>query len=244
MSKQNILKKLYEDIGSPSAYSSANKLLKYAKLLDSNITKQDVNTFLKSQEGFTRHGLVPRTFMHRPIKIPSAGHTLGSDLIDMGNRLRDDNRGYRYILVLIDCFSRKIRLVPLTDKKNKTTASAIEDFLSETNHKYSYFFSDLGSEYKGRYTTALFKKYNLKQYSVYNSRTKCSIAERSIRSIKGKIYRHFTQQQTNNYIDILDDLEKGYNQTQHRGLCNETPNTVDTMLDKAEIEKQRLCQMT
>ena len=243
MSKQNILKKLYEDIGSPSAYSSANKLLKYAKLLDSNITKQDVNTFLKSQEGFTRHGLVPRTFMHRPIKIPAPGHTLGSDLIDMGNRLRDDNRGYRYILVLIDCFSRRIRLVPLTDKKNKTTASAIEDFLSETNHKYSYFLSDLGSEYKGRYTTALFKKYNLKQYSVYNSRTKCSIAERSIRSIKGKIYRHFTQQQTNNYIDILAALEKGYNQTQHRGLCNDTPNTVDGLIDKAKIKKQQSCQI-
>ena len=199
MEKQDILKRLYEDIASPAGYSSAINLLKYAKAQDSNISKQDVNSFLKGQEGFTRHGLVLRTFMHRPIKIPSAGHTLGSDLIDMGNRLRDDNRGYRYILVLIDCFSRKIRLVPLRDKRNRKTASAIEYFLSQTKHEYSYFFSDLGSEYKGRYTTALFKNYNLKQYSVYNSRTKCSLAERSIRSLKGKIYRHFTQQQTNIY---------------------------------------------
>ena len=92
----------------------------------------------------------------------------------------------------------------------------------------------MGSEYKGKYTTALFKKYDIKQYSVYNSRTKCSIAERAIRTVKGKIYRHFTQQQTNNYIDILADLQKGYNLSQHRGLCNNTPNIVDAMLDKNE----------
>ena len=61
--------------------------------------------------------------------------------------------------------------------------------------------------------------------------------------IKGKIYRNFTQQQSNNYTDILADLQKGYNLSQHRGLCNNTPNAVDEMIDKNEIEKQRNCQM-
>merc|ERR1712240_611851 len=102
----------------------------------------------------------------------------------MGDQLKKDNRGYRYILVLIDIFSRKVYLAPLKNKRNKTTADAMNKFLSQTKHKYSLFFSDLGSEYRGKYTTALFDKYDIKQYSVFNSKTICSIAERAIRTLK------------------------------------------------------------
>ena len=116
MAKYDILRKLYENLATPTGYSKPSNLLKYAKKEDADIMKQDVKSFLKKQEGFTRHGTVPRSFMHRPIKISSAGNTLGSDLIDMGNQLREDNSGYRYILVLIDCFSRKLDLLPLRKK--------------------------------------------------------------------------------------------------------------------------------
>lgn len=243
MGKENILKTLYENISSPAGYSGATNLLKYGQAKKSTITKQDVDAFLKKQDGFTRHGFIPKSFMRRPIKVPCPGHILGSDLIDMGDKLKKHNKGYRYILVLIDCFSRKVYLAPLKNKRNQTTAKAIEQFLSQTKHRYSLFFSDLGSEYKGRFTSALFEKYNIKQYSVHNTRTKCSLAERVIKSLKGKIFRRFTQLRTNDYITILPDLQNTYNSSQHRGLCNLTPNLVDNMTDKTDIEQQRKCQM-
>ena len=51
-------------------------------------------------------------------------------------------------------------------------------------------------------------------YSTYNE-GKSVVAERFIRTLKSKIYKHMTSISKNVYIDKLDDIVNEYNNTYH-----------------------------
>ena len=52
-------------------------------------------------------------------------------------------------------------------------------------------------------------------YSIHNE-GKSVVAERYIRTLKNKIYKHMTSISKNLYIDKLDDIVDEYNNTYHR----------------------------
>ena len=54
-------------------------------------------------------------------------------------------------------------------------------------------------------------------YSTYNER-KSVVAERFIRTLKNKIYKHMTASSKNVYFDVLDDLVDEYNNTYHKTI--------------------------
>ena len=134
--KFDVLYKAYHDLTDPGAYSSISKLFNTVKHIQ-NITKTDVRNFLKNMLGYTRHGPIRRRFIRRPIICSLPGHILGADLADFSN-LKKYNRGYRYILFLIDMFSRKLDVFPIKDKKNSTVANVNAFFFQ--NYKTQIFF--------------------------------------------------------------------------------------------------------
>ena len=52
-------------------------------------------------------------------------------------------------------------------------------------------------------------------YSTYNER-KSVVAERFIRTLKNKVFKHMTATSKNVYSDVLDDIVDKYNYTVHR----------------------------
>ena len=54
-------------------------------------------------------------------------------------------------------------------------------------------------------------------YSTYNE-GKSVAAERFIRTLKNKIFKHMTTVSKNIYVDMLDDIVNKYNNTVHRTL--------------------------
>ena len=65
---------------------------------------------------------------------------------------------------------------------------------------------------------------------------KADIAERFIRTLKGKLFRYSTYQNTKKYMHILPDIIKRYNLTQHCG--NHTPTEIHHLTDPEEIQLQ------
>ena len=59
------------------------------------------------------------------------------------------------------------------------------------------------------------EKNDIEIYSTHNE-GKSVVAERFIRTIKNKIYKHMTSISKNVYIDKLDDIVNEYNNTKHR----------------------------
>lgn len=83
MDKNEYLKNIYENLDHAASYSGKDKLFKYARKERTDISRKDVDRFLRNQQAYQYHGVVPRRFMRRPIKVSSPGSILGSDICDL-----------------------------------------------------------------------------------------------------------------------------------------------------------------
>ena len=137
----------------------------------------------------------------------------GADLADM-QLLSRYNKVIRFLLCVIDIFSKYAWVVPLKDKKGVSIVTAFQSILKQSNRKRNKIWLDKGSEFYN----ASFKKWlrdnDIVMYSTNNER-KSVVAERFIRTLKSKIYKHMTSISKNVYIDKLDDRVNEYNSTYH-----------------------------
>ena len=137
----------------------------------------------------------------------------GADLADM-QLLSRYNKGIRFLLCVIDIFSKYAWVVPLKDKKGVSIVTAFQSILKQSNRKPNKIWIDKDSEFYN----ASFKKWlqdnDIVMYSTHNE-GKSVVAERSIRTLKSKIYKHMTSISKNVYIDKLDDIVDEYNNTYH-----------------------------
>ena len=237
MSKTDILNKVYKDPSNPGGFSSERKLLQNARLLRKDISLADVKEFLSRQISFTRHGNVPKRFIKRRVFVREGpGFLLSADLADMTLDLKAHNDRVRFLFFLIDCYSRKLWVFPLENKKGTTIANTLDEFFKSNKYRYSLLWVDSGTEWYNKPTLDICNKHGVKIYSAYNRRQKACFPERAIRSIKNKLYKIMTDRNTNRYIDFLQDVIDSYNNSQHRGILCRYPNEVHNMTDKKEIE--------
>ena len=124
------------------------------------------------------------------------------------------NKGIRFLLCVIDIFSKYAWVVPLKDKKGISIVKAFQSILKQSNRKPNKIWVDKGSEFYN----ASFKKWLQDNDIVMNSthnEGKSVVAERFIRTLKSKIYKCMTSISKNVYIDKLDDIVDEYNNTYH-----------------------------
>lgn len=120
--------------------------------------------------------------------------------------------------MIIDCFSKFIFLEPL---KRKTTEAIIEGFktvFKRTIRRPESLRTDKGGEYDSRKFRKFMKENDIKFSTTQNPDIKCSIAERSIRTIKSKIFKYLAYKKTYRYIDVLQDIVTSYNNSYHRTI--------------------------
>ena len=203
------------------------------------ITKNDVINFLKDQKSYTLHKLTRNKFVRRRIVAPKPGIIASADLADMSSLSRYNN-GYKYILVFIDVFSRLAQAVPLKTKDANTVYEGLKKILNSTYfNNLKRLNTDEGKEFYNQKVNKLLTAKGITLYSVSSREIKASIAERFIRTMKGKLYRYMTHQNTKKYVDVIPDVIHSYNNTQHRGLGGKhTPNEIHQLKDEHEIRKQ------
>ena len=124
------------------------------------------------------------------------------------------NKGIRFLLCVIDIFSKYASVVPLKDTKSMIKVKAFQSILKQSNRKPNKIWVDKGSESYN----ASFKKWlqdnDIVMYSTHIE-GKSVVAERFIRTLKSKIYKYITSISKNVYIDRLDDIVNEYNNTYH-----------------------------
>ena len=207
---QKQLESIYFSPKQGASFTSRNKLIKEVK--SKKIKNKEVKDWLQKQNAYTLHRPVVRKFKRSKIITNGLNDLFEADLMDMSN-ISEENDDITFILVLIDAFSRKLWLKPLKSKHAKTVLKAFREVLEESG-KPNRIRTDLGTEFKNKFLKDFFKKEGINHYFVMNE-TKAAMAERVIRTIKKKMYRYFTHNETWRYIDILDDLVNSYNNTFH-----------------------------
>ena len=98
------------------------------------------------------------------------------------------NKGFRFLLCVIDIFSKYAWVVPLKDKKGISIVNAFQKILKESDRKPNKIWVDKGSEFYNNSLKKWLKDNDTEMYSI-NNEGKSVVAERFIRTLKTKIYK-------------------------------------------------------
>ena len=183
------------------------------------------------------HKPIIRKFEKRKVYSTFKDNIWGADLADM-QLLSKYNKGIRFLLCVIDIFSKYAWVVPLKDKKGISIVKAFQSILKQSNRKPNKVWVDKGSEFYNAY----FKKWlrnngceTIVMYSTHNE-GKSVVAERFIRTLKSKIYKCMTSISKNVYIDKLDDIVDEYNNTYHTTIKMKPIDVKDNTYINADKE--------
>ena len=113
----------------------------------------------------------------------------GIDLAHMQS-LSKYNNGNKYLLCAIDLFSKYAWVIPIKDKKGTSIVNTFKKIISK-GRKPNKIWVDPGCEFYNNSFKDFLKINSIKMYSIYNE-GKSVVAERFIRTLKNKIFKHMT----------------------------------------------------
>lgn len=163
------------------------------------------------------HRSVRKNFPRRHYVMRGINDTFQADLIEM-IPWANQNNSYRYILMVIDVFSKRAWAMPLKNKTGEEVTNAMTSiFTSNPTHIPRNLHTDEGKEFYNQCFQRLMKKYAINHYSTY-SKMKASIVERFNRTFLNKLWPKFNLQGSHKWLHLLQPIIKEYNSTVHRTI--------------------------
>ena len=227
---QDYLKRIYFDPSHPASYAGPEKLYRVVKEEGKfKLGRYKIRRWLQDQESFSLTKHIRKRFPRSRVVVEGLDSQWEIDLMDMVG-LHKENEDYKYVLVIIDVFSRYAWCIPL---KNKTGSLVVEAMKSVfvLGRKPHTIYSDRGSEFANRTVGQYLKEQNVHQLFSHNE-TKANYCERLIKTLKNKLFRYMTKNHSSRYIDVLQKIVDSYNRTVHRSL-GATPASV-TLVNEGE----------
>ena len=136
------------------------------------------------------------------------------DILDLKDYGPENNRGYRYVLVIIDNFSKFGWIVPLKNKNAQTIKDSFESILINSKRSPNLIESDRGKEFYNNIFQDFLNKNNINLYS-RNSSYGAVFAERFNRTIRDLLKKIVFERGDANWIDVLPTITKQYNNRIH-----------------------------
>ena len=136
------------------------------------------------------------------------------DILDLKDYGPENNRGYRYVLVTIDNFSKYGWTIPLKNKNAQTIKDSFENILITSKRKPNLIKSDKGREFYNNIFRDFLNKNNIKLYS-RNTSLGAVFAERFNRTIRDLLKRPVFEKGDGNWIDVIPTITKQYNNRIH-----------------------------
>ena len=136
------------------------------------------------------------------------------DILDLKDYGSENNKGYRYILVIIDNFSKYGCTVPLKNKNAITIKDSFENILISSKRKPNLIETDRGKEFYNNIFQDFLNKNNIKLYS-RNTSLGAVFAERFNRTIRDLLKKIVFEQGDAKWIDVLPTITNQYNNRIH-----------------------------
>lgn len=163
------------------------------------------------------HRSARRKFPRRSYVMRGINDTFQADLIEM-IPWANQNRTHRYILMVIDVFSKHAWAKPLKNKTGAEVTQAMASiFKANPQHIPRNMHTDEGKEFYNTQFQHLMKSHEINHYSTYTT-MKASIVERLNRTIMGRMWRLFNLQGSHKWINSLQPIIDSYNATKHRTI--------------------------
>jgi len=168
------------------------------------------------------HKPVRKVKHRRHVRAASRDEIWSMDLVDM-NEWKNDNDGEKYMLTVVDVFSRFAWARPMLTKSANDTFAAFIDIVDSSGRQPKKIWVDQGAEFYN----STFKKwmkangksadFPVVMYSTFGE-SKSVIVERFNRTLKTKMWHYFTEENTRRWVDELPRLMSWYNRRVHSKL--------------------------
>ena len=218
------LKTLYLD--PKTGLKSKHLLRKYIIEHDLDISDDTLNYFYKNYEPIqqTKAAFKPSKDQQRQILADYPKHWYQADLMDM-SKYEYTNRRYKWILCIIDIFSRYAWAIPLKDKSAVNVAEAFLSVFESPNDNMSpkRITTDNGKEFLNASVEEVMKKYNIRHFTCQpGDHNHMGIVERFNKTLRDKFAKLWVTADSNSFIwiDHLQELVENYNNTEHSTIKN------------------------
>jgi len=216
------LASVYYNYGEEGALNNTPRhLLRLArnKIKDKRLLTQlnmaRIRLFLTRQSSYTVHRrMSKRAFPRRRIRLTARAIRADADLVELGD-LAPWNSGYRFILVVIDAFTKYVWATPTKSKHMKNIAKALSDIFDSSGQPPQVLYTDAGTEFTGAAVQTVLKDNHVTHRICGGEAYHCPFVERVNRTLKEKMFQAMTAMHTRRWIDLLPRVVSTYNKTIH-----------------------------
>ena len=182
--------------------------------------------WLAQQDTYTLHKAIRYKFKRRRVIVGGIDHQWQADLVDV-SRLAKFNEGNNFLLTCIDVLSKFAWVVPIPNKTGVTLVKAFQ-VIFKSGRKPQSLQTDKGGEFINRKFQSFLKRHGIHFFTTHNEETKASIVERFNRTLKSKMWRYFTKENSQTFLPVLPQLVDSYNNSYHRSIKRK-PASVNLM---------------
>ena len=237
MDKQDIILNVYEEAN----YPSLEKLFLLLKKKKIDVSRKEVKEFLDSQleQQLTKTQHIKTSSGH--ITALSVNEVWQIDIFNL-QKYSYDNKGYEYILAVVDVFSRRAWAVATKNKEAETITKALQTIINENEgNPPRVITGDNDSVYTSTTFQNLLDKYKIVlDLNVLNDHKALGIIDNFARRIKTFFTLKFLRTKSKNWINLLSDFIKNYNNSEHKTLDYLTPNEAIQPENQMKIEQMNL----
>jgi hypothetical protein len=220
------LEKYYKKYNFPAS----STFIKQLKNEGIKTTKQEIDKFIgnrveqqKTIIKNERKKTLGKIVAYRPLSL------IQMDIYVMAKYVKD-NKGYKYILCMIDVFTRKVWAYKMKKKDNKNVQDSFKKFISDSNIKEytpTILMSDNDSTFINKsFHEILEKNQIIHQPNILDDHHALGLIDRFARTLKMILTRLFLQTKSTNWINYLDEIIKNYNNNGHSAIDYIAPNEV------------------
>lgn len=222
------VQRAYVTPGHAVAFSTPNRVSKFF-----GITPGKAKSYLEELEGYTLHREYKQPKVYNPYFVHKRREQVQGDLIDI-SQLAADNDGVKFLLVLIDIFTKKLWVYALKSKSGLATKTALQSWIESLDTTPDQLVTDRGREFENRQVQNLLRAHNIVWNMAYGTLKAC-IAERVNKSLQILIFKYMTENESRRYIDQLPNLIRTYNTRGHRTLEGMSPADADLVNNEEEV---------
>ena len=162
------------------------------------------------------HKPITRNFRKRRVISYGVDEIWAADLVEM-QKYSKWNKGFKYLLMVIDIFSKYGWIISLKDKKTESVSLAFGYIFKKSKRKPQKLWTDKGSEFISKHVKDFLKRNNVMLYHTQNEE-KSSVVERWNRTMKNRMWKIFSANNNTVYWDNLDKLLDDYNYRKHSSI--------------------------
>ena len=139
------------------------------------------------------------------------------DLTDMIDYKASNNKGFRYIFIIMDNFSKYLWAIPLKNKYSQKITNEFANILTTSKRSPVKLESDRGTEFYNSIFQNFLKNKDIQHYSQFTDKGR-SIPERVIRTVRNLLKKPVFEKGKADWLSELPSVIKNYNNTIHHSI--------------------------